>query len=433
MSVARDLLQFINGCVSPFHGISALRAMLDKAGFTALTEAEPWTLTPGKGYYITRNDTSVIAFRLPAGAWRGFLMSAAHCDSPVFKLKENPETEKLGAYTCANVEKYGGMLLAPWFDRPLSVAGRVMVRQGTGARAALVSVDRDLMVIPSLAIHADRNANDGASYNPQTDMQPLLGSETAKGKLHALIAETLGIGPGDILGSDLYLYLRQQGTVLGLDEEYLCAPRLDDLMCAYTTVQGFLAGENASMIPLCCVFDNEEVGSSTRQGAASTFLRDVLERIAAGTGKDADALRAALAASFMVSADNAHAIHPNHPEKYDGDNCCHMNKGVVIKHNANQRYATDAYSAAVFRAVCEKASVPCQTFANRADAPGGSTLGNISIRQVSVPTVDVGLAQLAMHSCYETAGTADADFMIRAMQTYFSADYRGDGSVFTLG
>ncbi|MBR6950880.1 MAG: M18 family aminopeptidase [Oscillospiraceae bacterium] len=430
--IAEELLRFISGCVSPFHVIQSVTELLNAHGFHPLSEADPWTLTPGESYYVTRNGTSVIAFRMPAGPWRGFLMSASHSDSPVFRLKENPETEKLGAYVCANVEKYGGMLLAPWFDRPLSVAGRVMVRSGSGAKAALVNIDRDLMVIPSLAIHANRTANDGASYNPQTDMQPLMGSELAKGKLRALIAETLKVRPEDILSSDLYLYLRQPGSVLGLDGEYVCAPRLDDLVCAYTTLRGLLASGNRTMLPVCCILDNEEVGSTTRQGADSSFLHDVLARVAADVHPDADALSRALSASFMVSADNAHAIHPNHPEKYDPDNACRMNGGIVIKFAANQKYATDAYSAAVFRTVCERAGVPCQTFANRADTPGGSTLGNISAGHVSVPTVDVGLPQLAMHSCWETAGVRDAEHMVKAMTAYFCSDYRGDGSSFAL-
>ncbi len=430
--IIEDLLQFISGCVSPFHVVVSVTDLLAAQGFHPLSETDAWSLKPGKSYYVTRNGTSVIAFRIPKDPWRGFLMSAAHCDSPVFRLKENPETEKAGSYNCANVEKYGGMLLAPWFDRPLSVAGRVMLRNGSGAKASLVNVDRDLMVIPSLAIHVNRSANDGASYNPQTDMQPLMGSEITKGKLRVLIAETLHVRLEDVLSTDLYLYVRQPGTVLGLDREYICAPRLDDLMCAYTTLRGLLAVDNDSMVPLCCIFDNEEIGSTTRQGAASTFLRDVLERIVFSSGANIEAMYRALGKSFMVSADNAHAVHPAHPEKYDPDNCCHMNRGIVIKYAANQKYATDAYSAAVFRAVCEKAGVSCQTFANRADAPGGSTLGNISTGHVSVPTVDVGLPQLAMHSCWETAGAKDVDCMVKAMTTYFSADYQGDGSSFTL-
>ncbi|MBR6205793.1 MAG: M18 family aminopeptidase [Oscillospiraceae bacterium] len=431
--ISEDLLQFISGCVSPFHVAEAVSELLSRHGFRPLSETDAWALEPGESYYVTRNGTSVIAFRMPAGPWRGFLMSATHGDSPVFKLKENPETEKAGAYVCANVEKYGGMLLAPWFDRPLSVAGRVMIRSGSGAKTVLVNIDRDLMVIPSLAIHVNRTANDSASYNAQTDMQPLMGSEMARGKLYALIAETLGVRQEDILSADLFLYLRQPGALLGLDREYVCSPRLDDLMCAYTTLRGFLDASNRTMVPLCCILDNEEVGSTTRQGAASTFLRDVLVRITASACTDAGALERALSASFMVSADNAHAIHPAHPEKYDPDNCCHMNKGVVIKYAANQKYATDAYSAAVFRSVCETAGVPFQSFANRADSPGGSTLGNISAGRVSVPTVDVGLPQLAMHSCWETAGAMDAGYMVKAMSAFFSADYRGDGASFTLG
>ena len=424
MSVSQELIVFISNCVSPFHAVAEFSALLEGEGFVRLPEDSPWALQAGRGYYVTRNGSSVIAFRVPDGTYRGFLLSAAHCDSPVLKLKENYQSSKLGAYTCANVEKYGGMLCAPWFDRPLSVAGRVMVRRDGGAGCRLVNIDRDLMVIPSLAIHMNRNANEGASYNPQTDMQPLMGSELAKDKLYALIGEQLGVAPGDILSADLFLYLRQRGVVAGLDGEYICAPRLDDLMCAYATAKGFLSSGSGGMIPMWCLFDNEEVGSSTKQGADSTFLQDVIERVNLCLGGDVQTLYSSIASSFMVSADNAHAIHPNHPEKYDGDNCCYMNRGIVIKHNANQKYTTDAYSAAVFKAGGDRAGGPVQTYSNRSDMPGGSTLGNISTRHVSLNTVDIGLAQLAMHSCYETAGAKDAEYLIRAMETYFRADYR---------
>ena len=433
MNISKDLISFISGCVSPFHVIAAAKSMLDAGGFIQLSETDPWHLSPGKSYYVVRNSSSIIAFRYPKADYRGFLISASHSDSPVFKLKENFQTGKLGAYICLNVEKYGGMLCAPWFDRPLSVAGRVMTEENGRIVQHLVNIDRDIAIIPSLAIHMNRTANDGAVYNAQTDMQPLLGSEIAKDRLTALIAENCGVEKDCITGTDLFLYCRQAGTTAGIENEYVCAPRLDDLMCAYLTLRALIESGNGELISMCCIFDNEEVGSGTKQGADSSFLSDTLERINLSAGRSEEQLYTSLASSFMVSADNAQAIHPNHPEKYDMENSCYMNRGVVIKFNAAQKYTTDAMSAAVFKAVCRKSGVPFQTYLNRADIPGGSTLGNISNSHVSVNTVDIGLAQLAMHSCYETAGAKDAGYLLSAMKTFFAMDYRCSGGEYSIG
>jgi aspartyl aminopeptidase len=274
----------------------------------------------------------------------------------------------------------------------------------------------------------NRSANDGAVYNAQTDMQPLLGSEIAADSLMPLLAECCGVRREDITGTDLFLYCRQSGTIVGIENEYICSPRLDDLMCSYINLRSFIESSNPGLVPMCCIFDNEEVGSGTKQGADSTFLSDTIARINLSAGRNAEQLFTSLAGSFMVSADNAHAIHPNHPEKYDRDNSCYMNKGVVIKFNAAQKYTSDAVSSAVFKAVCRRAGVPFQTYLNRSDVAGGSTLGNISNSHISINTVDIGLAQLAMHSCYETAGAKDAEYLLKAMKTFFSMDYRcGDG------
>ena len=370
-------------------------------------------------YFTTRNGSALIAFSLPEGEWNGFRIAASHSDSPSFKIKENPEMEAEGHYVKLNVERYGGMLCAPWFDRPLSVAGRVAVKEGGRVTAKLVNVDRDLLMIPNLAIHMNRQANEGYSYNAQKDLLPLYGSAAAKGTFFRVVAEAAGVREDEILGHDLFLYNRQKGTIWGAEEEFLSIGRLDDLQCAFSTLKGFLAGEKKRYGAVYCVLDNEEVGSGTRQGAASTFLKDVLMRISFSQGGGMEDYLRRIAASFLVSADNAHAVHPNYGEKADPVNRPYLNGGIVLKYSANQKYCTDGLSAAVFKDVCREAGVPFQVFTNRSDLPGGSTLGNISTSQVAVSAVDIGLPQLAMHSPYETAGTMDTVYLIRAAKKYF--------------
>ena len=324
-----------------------------------------------------------------------------------------------GHYVTLNVEKYGGMLCAPWFDRPLSVAGRVFVQGEEGPEERLVDLDRDALLIPNVAIHMNRKANEGYAYNPQVDMIPLFGLEETKGGFMKLVAEAAGVKPEDILSHDLFLYNRTPGAIWGSREEFVSAPRLDDLQCAFATMEGFLTGSRQEHISLCCVLDNEEVGSDTRQGAGSTFLYDTLQRIAGALGMDYEDYLVALAQSFMVSADNAHAVHPNHKELTDPTNRPYIGGGIVVKFNAQQKYCTDGYSAAFFRELCRRAGVPCQSFANRSDMAGGSTLGNISNTKVAVSSVDIGLPQLAMHSPYETAGTKDTEALVKAMEVFF--------------
>lgn len=415
MGTLSELMTFLDSSPSCFHAIKNLTDRLSAQGYTALGEGSSWELVPGGKYYVTRNQSALIAFRLPEGRPTGFMLSASHSDRPCFKVKEQPELES--GYLRLAVERYGGMLMAPWLDRPLSVAGRVLVKTEGGIQSRLVNLDRDLCMIPNVAIHMNRKANDGYTYNPAVDLIPLMGSPETKGAFADLLAEAAGCAREDILGTDLFLYNRDRAKVWGAKEEYLSAQALDDLQCAWATMEGFLGAKPGKAVPVCCVFDNEEVGSNTMQGADSTFLHDTLERICTGLGMD---YRASLAGSFLVSADNAHAVHPNHPEYADQNHRPMMNGGIVIKFNANQRYTTDGVSAAIFRAACERAGVPTQTFCNRADLAGGSTLGNISSSQVSIRTVDVGLPQLAMHSCYETAGVKDAGYLERAMAAFFA-------------
>lgn len=418
-TLARELLAFIKDSPTCYHVTENIAAKLRENGYALLSERERWSLVPGGKYFVQRNGSSTIAFRVPKEITGGFAMAAAHSDSPTFRLKEHPD--RRGAhYVQLSTEKYGGMLMSTWFDRPLSVAGRVFVREGDRITQKLVDVDRDLLVIPNVAIHMNRTANDGMKYQANIDTLPLLGGKDSAGIL-SIVADAAGVKAGEILGSDLYLYCRGEGTLLGAAEEYIFTPKLDDLECACGCLAGFLAADEGGNLPVCCVFDNEEVGSGTRQGAASTFLRDTLRRIALSLGRDEQDFQAMLARSFLVSADNAHAQHPNHPEYADPDNCPFMNEGIVIKFNAGGSYATDGHSCAVFRDVCARADVPTQVMSNRSDLRGGSTLGHLADTFVPVSTVDIGLAQLAMHSAWETAGVKDYAFLVRAMTAYFGA------------
>ena len=423
MSEIKALQNFLDNSHSSYHAAANLAAMLTEAGYTRLSEKEEWDLVPGGKYFLVRGGTAVMAFRIPEGEVTGFMMSAAHSDRPTFKVKENAET--VGAYTKLLVERYGGMLISTWLDRPLSIAGRAVVETENGVEIKLVDIDRDLLMIPNVAIHMNRQANDGYKWNPAVDTLPLMGGKDAKGKFQALLEEAAG---GKVLGHDLYLYLRQKSSIWGANEEYISSAALDDLECAWACTQGFLNAPATSAIPVLCVFDNEEVGSSSAAGAAGDLLESVLVRIC--EARELDIFRL-LANSFMVSADNGHALHPNHPELADAANAPVLGGGVVLKFNASQRYCTDGFSVAVFRRICGKAEVPTQTYCNRADIAGGSTLGNISLHHVSVPTIDIGVAQLAMHSSYETGSVADAVHLKNALTAFYGAtlDTQGDACV----
>ena len=409
----QGLCDFLNRSHSLYHTSAILAGWLEEAGFTFLDEGDPWVLQPGKQYYIRRGRSSIIAFRLPQGTPTGYLLSAGHCDRPAFKVKENCEMS--GTYTRLSVEKYGGLIVHPWLDRPLSIAGRVLVDTPNGIETRLIDIDRDIALIPNVAIHIDRQINEGRNWNLAVDTIPLIGGGEAAGKLKQLLEEAAG---GPILGQDLYLYLREDARIWGLDQEFISAPGLDDLHCVYGCVQGFLKAGGSDAVQVLCVFDGEEVGSNSPQGADGDLLSGTLERISRCLELDHNRM---LAGSFMVSADNAHALHPNHPELADPNHAPLINGGVVMKFNANQRYTTDGLAAAVWRKICQSADVPVQVYYNRADMRGGATLGFISLNHVSIPSVDIGLPQLAMHSCYETAGVQDAVYMEKAMTAYYSS------------
>ena len=416
---AEKLLAFIRKSPTAFHAVDTMRKTLADQGFQELSEKDYWKLTPGGRYMVTRNNSALIAFSIPEDAPRRFHIMASHSDSPTFKIKENPEITVEKAYVKLNVEKYGGMLMSPWFDRPLSVAGRVIVSEGGEIREKLIDIDRDLLMIPSLSIHMNREVNSGYSYNPQQDLLPLYGTAGTEETFSKTLAEAAGVREEEILSHDLFLYSRTRGAVWGAEKEFISAGRLDDLQCAFASMEGLLSGEKKKSIAVHCVMDNEEVGSGTKQGAASTFLKDTLLRINSGLGRTYEEYLMSLADSFMISADNAHALHPNYTDMADPVNRPLLNKGIVIKYNANQKYCTDAVSAARFKELCNRAEVPYQTFVNRSDMAGGSTLGNISNTQVPVNTVDIGLPQLAMHSPYETAGVKDTLSLVKAAELFF--------------
>lgn len=421
---AEAMLDFVHKSPTAFHAVANIKKMLCDAGYVELAETEDWEIQPGHGYFVTRNDSSLIAFFVPQMPIRGFHIVASHSDSPSFKVKEAPETVAESHYVRINTEKYGGMILSSWLDRPLSVAGRIVTREKDGSIVTkLVNVDKDLLVIPNLAIHMNRDINNGFSYNPQVDMLPLF-AECEDGRkpvtLMKRVAGSAGVKQEDILGHDLFLYVREKGRILGLDGEFILSPRLDDLQCAYTSARAFSDVKPSEYINVCAVFDNEEVGSGTRQGADSTFLEDILFRACESLKIRKETYLKLVAGSFLISADNAHAVHPNHPEKADPTNRPYLNGGIVIKYHGSQKYTTDAVSSAKIKTICEKAKVPFQTFANRSDLVGGSTLGNISTAHVSVSSADIGLPQLAMHSAMETAGIRDTEFAIRMFQSFYA-------------
>ena len=418
------LLDFLEASPVSFAAVKETARRLEEKGYRRLSFQTPWTLENGGRYYVTRNGSSLIAFSMTPDA-DGFMIAASHSDSPCFKLKTDGEVVAADRYLKLNTEGYGGMIVSSWFDRPLSLAGRAIVKNGSSFETKVVTFDRDLCLIPNVCIHFNREINSGYKYNQAVDSLPLLADTKETGTVKKLVAERLGVSEEAIAALDLYVINRTRGTVFGADDAFFCAPRIDDLQCAYTTFAAFLEAESPKAIPVYALFDNEEVGSATKQGAASTLLFDVLTRIAEAKGQ---ALSALLPSSMMLSCDNGHAKHPNHPELSDAKNSPCMNGGVVIKHNANQRYTTDALSEALFAEICARADVPVQHFANRSDIAGGGTLGSISNTRVSLKTVDIGLAQLAMHSSVETAGVKDTAYMIRACKAFFETALKLDES-----
>lgn len=428
--LTEELLKFNRDSVSMFHATENIKQYFSAAGFTYFKEGENWNLEKGKTYFTTRNGSSLIAFKIGKElSDYHFQIIASHSDSPTFKIKSIPELEGPDEYLKLNVEVYGGVINSTWFDKPLSIAGRVLIKEGNRVESKLLYIDKDILLIPNLPIHFNHDVNKGYEYNNQVDLCPLFSAgKMKKGDFKNMIAKEAGVNTNDILSMDLYLVNRQEGKIWGYKNEFVSSAKLDDLECAFTSMKAFISGQNEKGINVYACFDNEEVGSNTKQGAMSTFLYDTLKRINNNLGFDEEEFFKAVSGSFLLSADNAHAVHPNHPEKMDSENKVFMNKGIVIKEAANQAYTSDAFSQAIFKSILDKAKVPYQNFANRSDTRGGSTLGNLSNTQVSMHAVDIGSAQLAMHSNYETAGTEDITYAVKAMEAFYNSNIKIDGS-----
>lgn len=417
----KQLLTFLDEGKSPYHVVDNVCRELEENGFLQLNEQNLWNLEKGKKYFVKRGETSIIAFQIPKKGALKFRITASHSDSPTFKVKQNPEMEVESKYLKLNVEKYGGSICATWMDRPLSVAGRIVVKKENGLQSIPVALDKDLLIIPNLAIHMNRDINKGVEYNPQVDLLPLYAMGEEKGKFIKQLAEEACVKPEEILDQDLFLYVRQKAVYLGANEEFIVSPRLDDLQCVFACKTAFLdaSTKETDTINVLSIFDNEEVGSTTKQGANSTFLDDVLYRIAKGLSLGREEYLSMLADSFLISADNAHGVHPNHPQKADPTNRPYLNGGVVIKYHGNQKYTTDGYTGAYIKDLCNQALVPYQIYENRSDILGGSTLGNILTTQVSIKAADIGMAQLAMHSAVETAGREDVVSIVKMLNLFY--------------
>ncbi|MCR5079125.1 MAG: M18 family aminopeptidase [Bacilli bacterium] len=421
MSVLESVRRCLDASHSCYHAIAQAEKVLLEAGFSPLYEAEEWKLEEGKKYYVNRNGSSLIAFIVPSSSWKGVHIAASHSDSPTFKIKHNPVVNQSGELGI-RVEKYGGMIISTWFDRPLSFAGRVIAEKDGNIRPILFDIDEDLAVIPNLCIHFSRDINDGHAYSPDSEIIPLFGSADDSFDWKSYLEGKADLKEGEsIVDEDLFLYSRVPSSLVGKDKEYLCSARLDNLTSAFTSVLAISEASSLSSLPICAIFDNEEVGSFSYQGAGSDFLRVVLSRVMACLGRE---FEEEAANSFMLSVDNAHARHPNYPGTFERTCDVKLNGGIVLKYNAALHYTTDAISSSVVRLVAKKADVPVQTFSNRPDIRGGGTLGNISMTQLSIPTADIGLAQLAMHSSYETMGVKDIDAMHRFIREFFESSIR---------
>lgn len=415
--ISADLLHFISKAPTPYQASEGMMTALKYAGFQRLSEEEPWHLKKG-GRYVVSRGAAMIAFSIPEKETGHFRVWASHNDSPSFKIKDTPELVDTN-YVRLSVEAYGGMNMASWLDRPLSPAGRIYVKKEGKIVPVSVDAPHITLLIPSVAIHMNRDINKGYHYNAFKDMDPLF-AETGAASFMEGIAKAAKVKKEDILGHDLFLYNREAGLLWGPNHEFISSPRLDDLQCAFAGFRGFAGAAREKNICVYALFNNEEIGSETASGAGSTFLSSVIKRISAALALSYDEMAALTAGSLMISADNAHAVHPNHPEYADPVEKPLLNKGIVLKFNAAGHYTTDGYAAAWFRDLCKEAHAPMQVYSNRADLPGGSTLGHISNTQIAFSTADIGLPQLSMHSSYETAGAKDTMYLLWAANKFFA-------------
>ena len=423
-----DLFKFIDGSPSPFHAVDQIKTKLKDNGFIELRETQIWNLEKKKKYFVTRNDSALIAFTTPE-QFDCLKITAAHSDSPTFVIKENGLIHK-NTINRLNVEKYGGMIMPSFFDRPLSLAGRMMVAKGNEISSQLVNIDQDLLIIPNCAIHLNKDINEGYKYKTQDDMFPVLGQSLKQLNLIDVLKKKAGID-GEVLGYDMYLYNRQKSGYWGMEKDFFFGPRIDNLESVYGIFEAITKVQSSSSLNMAITFDNEEVGSSTKQGADSTFLIDTLNRIKEKFYLSNEQYHRMVAKGMMVSCDNAHGHHPNYPDLYD-EKAPKLNFGVVIKHNSNQKYTTDSYSSAIFKSLLKMVDVPYQDYYNHSNQPGGSTLGNLSNTQLSLNTVDIGLAQWAMHSALESAGSKDLKYLVLGLIAFYRHEFDIEGGTITI-
>lgn len=426
MEQVEKVIEYLKRSHSPFHVVALLSERLKEEGYEELREEKEWSLKEGGRYFVTRNGSSLIAFRLPVGASKGFHLSCVHTDSPTFKVKPNPVIQTGDGYVL-NVEPYGGMIDSTWMDRPLTLSGRVIVMKEGKIRSLLFSPDKDLLFIPNLCIHMNRTVNEGMKFNAAKDMLPLIGMENIDFK--AFLAESLSVKKEEVFSFDLFLTNRDKPRKVGINEEFLSSPKLDDLASCHAAFMAFLEADATKVAPVFAAFDNEEVGSLTRQGANSTFLKDSLTRLCRQMGWEYEQ---SIASSLSLSIDNAHANHPNHPEISDSTTKVLLGKGVVIKHSARQSYTTDALSCAIVKAIAKNHDIPVQEYTDRSDLRGGSTLGNISNSEVSLLSCDIGIAQFAMHSSNELCAIKDIGYMISFVKAFYETGTRMDGQSIIL-
>ena len=412
--MVQKMLDFIHNSPDCYCAVDSIANRLTESGYQRI-DFSNWNIQYGGKYFTVRNESSIIAFSVPETETDGFTIAAAHTDSPCLRIRGKSELES--DYICLETERYGGMIESTWKDRPLSAAGRVMVRKENGIKSCHVNIAEPIAIIPSVAPHISK----GMQPNATKDLTALFGECTAKGTFLHMLADAASCLPEDIVSFDMILYNNQPGYIWGPNGEFVSSPRLDDLSCVYAGLEAFLLSNGKSKISVFCAFHNEEIGSETRQGAASDFLPEVLRAITESLGKDRAEHRAMLQNSLILSCDNGHAIHPNYPELSDKNEAPTLNGGVVIKHSP--RYATDAFSSAVFSELCHRAGVKVQHYSNRPDITGGTTLGNIANTSTPGCMVDIGIAQLAMHSSYETMGSRDIPEMVRAIKTCYETDF----------
>lgn len=428
LQLANELIDFIYESPTAFHAVSTVKSMLNNNGFKELCDCQKWDIEKGGKYYVTKNDSALIAFVIGKGEIeeQGFKLIGAHTDSPTFRVKPSPEMVSEGSYVKLNTEVYGGPILNTWFDRPLAIAGRVILRGDNPLfpETKLVNVNKPILIIPNLAIHMNREVNSGVELNRQKDTLPLLSlvNENLEKDKYLLntVAKELDVKAEDILDFDLFLYEYEKGSIIGLNEEFISSPRLDDLSMVHAGIKALINSKVTEATNVMVCFDNEEVGSSTKQGADSELLSNILERIVLSLGKHREDFFRALAKSFMISGDLAHAVHPNVGEKHDPINRPIINKGPVIKISANQSYTSDSNSSAVYEEICKKAGVPVQKFVNRSDLRGGSTIGPISSTHLAIRSVDMGSPILAMHSVRELGGVQDHSYVTKSFEEFYN-------------